>query len=59
MKEQNYKKHIQGVPLDKLQEGYFEYDRAHRNTTLSEYAKKIRKEVNVLSSAYSSKCAGV
>ena len=46
MKEQNYKQHIQGMPLDKLQEGTFKYNPANKHTTLSEFAKKLRAELN-------------
>lgn len=45
MKEQNYKQHIQGMPLDKIQEGSFEYE-AVKHTTLSQYAKMLRDQVN-------------
>ena len=48
LKEQNYKKHIQGMGqhLDKLQQGDFDYsDRAPHHTTLSAYAAKVRKDV--------------
>ena len=38
------KKELRGQPLDKLQEGYFCYDKAVKYNTLSEYAKHIREE---------------
>lgn len=46
MKEQNYKQHIQGMPLDKLQEGKFDYTDVDSRSSLSEYAKKLRSELN-------------
>lgn len=49
MKEQSYKQHIQGMPLDKIQEGRFEYSPADTKTTLSEYAKKLRDDLGTKS----------
>lgn len=46
MKLQEYKKHIKGIKLDKLQEGDFNYERLEETFTLSNYAKKIRDEIN-------------
>ena len=39
------KKELRGQPLDKIQEGYFCYDKEIRYNTLSDYAKQVRKEV--------------
>ena len=36
---------LRGQPLDKIQEGYFCYDKAIKYNTLSEYAKHIREQV--------------
>ena len=43
MKEQEYKKHIIGMKLDKLQEGDFIYSRTDEKNTLSEFAKKLKE----------------
>lgn len=45
MKEQEYKKHIIGMKLDKLQEGDFVYTRTNEENTLSEFARKLREEI--------------
>lgn len=46
MKDHNYYNHIGiGVPLDKLQEGNFDYENRKTEGTLSEFAKKIRDTV--------------
>lgn len=36
---------LRGQPLDKIQEGYFCYDKAVKYNTLSDYAKHIREDV--------------
>ena len=52
MKEHNYVKHINGlydgIALDKLQEGDFIYDERMMKGTLSEFAKKVRDDVNTM-----------
>ena len=36
---------LKGQPLDKIQEGYFYYEKAVKYNTLSEYAKHIREQI--------------
>ena len=45
MKEQEYKKHIKGCSLDKLQEGDFVYDKVKNQKTLSDFAKELREKM--------------
>ena len=59
MKEQNYKRNIKGWPMDKLQEGDFNYEVPQNDKTLGEYAKELRvdlaqKELTYLYSSNSS-----
>lgn len=36
---------LRGQPLDKIQEGYFCYEKQIKHNTLSDYAKKVREDV--------------
>lgn len=42
----NEKKDLKGQPLDKIQEGYFCYEKSVKYNTLSEYARHIREQIN-------------
>ena len=41
----NENKNLKGQPLDKIQEGYFCYEKAVKYKTLSEYAKHVREQI--------------
>lgn len=57
MKEQNYKKLINGISLDKLQEGDFCYGPASDSQiTLSQFAKQVRAETDKLAQASVKHC---
>lgn len=53
MKDHTYYALI-GIPLDKIQEGDFEYEES-TGMTIGEYAVKVRKEVDEMSKFYKSK----
>ena len=38
-------KNLKGQPLDKIQEGYFCYEKQVKYKTLSEYARHIREQI--------------
>lgn len=57
MKEQNYKRLIKGISLDKLQEGDFCYEPVlDSRTTLSQFAKQVRAETNKLTQSSLKRC---
>jgi hypothetical protein len=56
MKDHTYYALI-GIPLDKIQEGSFNYSKVDNKMTLSEYAIKVREEVDKMSKSYTKKAS--